>query len=249
MSPTGHPAPQPTPQDPATPVSAQRPPYVLNSEWDSSSGKVRDDVFGQRVSDLMARDAEAQIRKQSLPTAPDKYEVKLPADFKAPADVKFELDNNDPLLGRARELAHQRGLTQEEFSDFLGVYAASKIGEQQHLATARDAQMALLGSAANQRIDAVETWLKARVGVKADGIVAQLKNFPVAAYVEAFEEIVRQFSHQGSSQPNNSNRAQQENNGEIPGYAGMTFEQKRAAQDVRNGRVIQPTGRMAAGGR
>lgn len=180
----------------------------------------------------MARDAEASIRKNSLPQSADKYEVKLPGDFKAPQGVNFEFSKDDPLLARARELAHQRGLSQEEFSDFLGVYAASKIGEGQQLQVARDAQKALLGSAADNRIAAVETWLKARVGNKAEGIVAQLKNFPVAAYVEAFEEIARQFSHQGGAGYSQSGRTDPEPAPTIPAFDGTNFTQVRAAQDA-----------------
>jgi hypothetical protein len=210
---------------------------------------VRDDVFGKRVSDLAAFHAEQQVRKNSLPAAPDKYEIKLPPDFQAPQGVTFEFDKNDALLAKSRELAHKRGMDQETYSDFLGLYAASKISEQQQLATARGAEMAKLGSAAQGRIDAVDTWLHARVGTKADIIVNQLRNFPVATMIEAFEEVIRQFSHQGGAEFSQSGRQQQDNSGKIPGYETMSFVQRRAAQDAAAGRVIAPTGRVAAGGR
>lgn len=251
-SPTGQQAPQTTPQgqDQGRQGSApQRPPYVLESEWDITSGRIRDDVFGKRVSELAAFKAESDIRKHSLPTSPDKYEIKLPPDFRAPEGVRFEFDANSADLKRARDIAHARGVDQETFSDMLGVYAATKIGEQQQLATARTAELAKLGSAAGQRIDAIDTWLHSQVGTKADLIVSQLKNYPVASMVEAFEELARQFSHQGSAPYSQSGRAQPENDGKIEGFDSMTFEQKRAAQDARAGRTIVPSGRMAASGR
>lgn len=197
----------------------------------------------------MARDAEAQIRKNSLPGDPTKYDVKLPQDFQAPQGITFQFDQNDPMLAKSRELAHKRGLTQEEYSDFLGVYAATKISEHQQLSQARDAQKALLGSAADSRIAQIETWLRGRVGTKADGLVAQLKNFPVAAYVEAFEELARQFSHQGGASAPAGGRVEPDNSGRIAGYETMTFEQRRAAQDAAAGRTITPAGRMPARGR
>ena len=165
----------------------QRPAYVLETEWDSATGKLREDVFGKRVSDLSAFKAEQDVRKQSLPAAPDKYEIKLPAEFRPPEGVKFEFDANDPALKNARELAHARGVDQETFSDMLGVYAATKIAEHQKVGVAKTAELSKLGSAAESRIDAVSTWLKARVGAPADGLIAQMKTYPVAAMVESFE--------------------------------------------------------------
>src|SRR5579859_1309140 len=82
-----------------------------------------------RESDVraaLAERAEAQVRKQSLPAAPDKYEIKLTANFQAPAGVNFEFDMNDPTIAEARKVAHARGVDQETFSDMLGVYAATK---------------------------------------------------------------------------------------------------------------------------
>lgn len=211
----------------------QRPSYVLDSEWDSGSNTVRQDVFGQRVSDLMARDAEAAIRKNSLPAAPDKYEVKLPANFQAPQGVTFEFNMNDPAIAEARKIAHARGIDQETFSDMLGVYAATKIGEQTHVATARAAELSKLGSAGPQRIEALSTWLKGRVGSKAEVLVNQLHSFPHAQLVESLEEIARQFSHQGGAQYQNGGRTQEETAGKIPGYENMNFKERRVAQMQR----------------
>jgi hypothetical protein len=39
------------------------------------------DFAEKQVTDALAFRAEHDVRRQSLPTAPDKYEVKLPADF------------------------------------------------------------------------------------------------------------------------------------------------------------------------
>lgn len=247
---TGHQEHQTTQQGQGTQGSApQRPAYVLESEWDSTAGRVNDEAFGKRVSELAAFRAEHDIRKNSLPAAPDKYEIKLPVDFKAPEGVNFQFDENSADLKRAREVAHARGIDQETFSDMLGVYAATKIGEQQTFANARNAELAKLGSAAQNRIDAIETWLKARTGTKAETIVAQLKNYPHAGMVEMFEEVIRQFSHQGSAPFSQSGRSTPEpTDGKIAGYDGMTFEQKRAAQDQARGHTI-PQRRAAMGGR
>lgn len=215
----------------------QRPAYVLESEWDSGTNSVRQDVFGKRVGDLAAFKAEQDIRKNSLPAAPDKYEVKLPQGFQPPAGIEFQFDMNDPAIAEARKVAHARGVDQETFSDMLGVYAATKIAEQTRLAGARDAEMSKLGSAAQNRIEAVSTWLKGRVGTKADVLVNQLAKFPHAGLVESLEEIIRQFSHQGGAQFDQRGRQQQEETGKIPGYENMSFKERRVAQmQQANGR-------------
>jgi hypothetical protein len=190
------------------------------------------DYTQDEVRQAIAHRIESAARKNSLPQSPDKYDIKNSPNFKPPEGVKFEWDTNDPLLKNARELAHKRGLDQESFSDFLDVYAANKISEQQHVGVARNAEMAKLGSAAPGRIDAIDTWLHARVGQKADTIVSQLKNFPHAGMVEMFEEVIRQFSGQGGADFNQSGRQHEDNTGKIPGYDKMSFIEKRAHQDA-----------------
>jgi hypothetical protein len=202
----------------------------------------------EELNAAAAHKVETDLRKASLPPSPDKYEAKLPADFKPPEGVTFELDQNSPELKRFRDLAHARGVDQDTFSDMLGVYAATKIGEQQHLATARNAEMNKLGSAATQRIDAIETWLKARAGEKSKITISQLRNYPVAGVVEMFEGLIRQFSNQGGADYSQSGRNNdQPDANKIPGYATMSFEQRRAAQDAQSGRAVNAP-RASGGG-
>jgi hypothetical protein len=189
------------------------------------------DFSEKQITDSLAFRAEQDVRERSLPPSADKYEIKLPADFKAPEGFKFEFDMNDPLLKSAREAAFTGKLGQENFSKFLGLYAANKIAEQQRLAPAREAELSKLGTAATQRIDALETWLKARVGDKSKLLVAQMRNYPVAAMVETFEGLMKQFSDQNGAQFDQRGRSEQEQpTGKIAGYDNMSFTQKRVAQ-------------------
>jgi hypothetical protein len=188
------------------------------------------------VRNALAHKAEQEIRKQGLPQSPTGYEIKLPADFKAPEGIKFEFDLTDPGLAQFRQLAHSRGMDQQTFSDALGVYAANKIAEQQKLGTARAAELGKLGSAANQRIDAIETWLKSRIGAKAGLFVGQMRNYPVAAMVEGFEDIIRGSSNQGGVDFSQSGRQQQEPAPQVPAFDGSNFGQVRAAQDALTAR-------------
>ncbi len=192
------------------------------------------------VNDALRAKAEADIRRSGLPATAADYKVELPASFQAPEGIKFEFDPNSAELQNFRKLAHARGLDQTTFSEALGIYAANRIGEQQTLAVARNAEMQKLGSAANNRIQAVEVWLKSQVGARADLIVAQMKNFPVAGMVEMFEQLARNASNQGGVDFTQSARQQQENTGKIEGYENMSYAQKRAAQDAQAGRLVAP---------
>jgi hypothetical protein len=185
-----------------------------------------------QVREAIAGRVEQDARKASLPQSANDYQIKLPPDFKAPEGVRFEFDPNDALLKSSRELAHKRGLDQEVYSDFLGLYAANKISEQQQLGTARAAELSKLGTAAQGRIDAIDTWLKARVGAKGALMAAQLRSYPVATMIEMFEGIMRSFSGQGGADYTQSGRQQEDNTGRIPGYENMNFNQRRAAQDA-----------------
>lgn len=189
------------------------------------------DFSEKQITNSLVFRAEQDVRERSLPTAPDKYEIKNSPSFKPPEGFKFEWDMNDPLLKSAREAAFTGKLGQENFSKFLDLYASNKIAEQQRLAPAREAELSKLGSAATQRIDALETWLKARVGDKSKLLVAQMRNFPVAAMVETFETLMKQFSDQNGAQFDQRGRSEQQApSGKIAGYENMTFAQKRIAQ-------------------
>jgi hypothetical protein len=203
-----------------------------SQQGDGSGTQTIEGFTPEQIREAIAHKVEQDARKAALPASPDKYEVKLPADFKSPAGVTVEFDQRSPEFQRFRQLAHARGVDQETFSDMLGVYAATQIGQHQQLAQARGAELAKLGSAAQNRIDAIGTWMRARIGNKGDLIVAQLKNYPVASMVEAFEGIMQQFSGQGGADYSQSGRQQQETTGKIPGYENMSFLQKRAAQDA-----------------
>jgi hypothetical protein len=191
---------------------------------------VKADEFTSHYNDLSARDAERVARAQALPQSPDAYQVALPEGFKPPEGMQFEFRNDDPAMIEARKAAHELGLDQNGFSRLLGIYAANKLGELQSTNSAREAEMTKLGSAAPQRIEAVETWLKAKVGDKANVMIETLKQFPVAANVEAFEGIMRAFSSQGGSSVTQSGRETETDQGKIPGYENMSFVQRRTAQ-------------------
>lgn len=212
-----------------------RPSWAVDSQW-ADSGLVLDKV-GEELNGLRAFRAEQDVRKNSLPKAEADYQVKLPASFQAPEGVKFEFDMNDPAIAQARKIALARGVDQETFSDMLGVYASNKIAEATNAAKAREANLAQLGAAGPQRVEAVATWLQARAGDEGKAVADFIRKFPSAPIVKTMESLIRQFSSQGGADFSQSHRTQQEDQGKIPGYDKMNFTQKRIAQMQQSGRL------------
>jgi hypothetical protein len=186
----------------------------------------------EQIRSAIAHQVEAETKKAALPQSPADYQVALPADWTPPIDgVRFEFDKNDPLLARAQELAHARGIGQSAFSDMLGVYAANRISELQRVNAARSAELGKLGSAATQRIDGIARWLQAYAGADAAVMINQLRQYPVSSMVSMWERVIRTFSDQGGATAPSGGRAEPDMSGRIPGYENMSYSQRRAAQD------------------
>ena len=76
----------------------------------------------------------------------------MPDDFKPPAGFEdYKPNGNHPIMAQARQLIHDidthKLSGQAAFSKLLELNAAQQIGTAQMLQTARDAEMAKLGSA------------------------------------------------------------------------------------------------------
>lgn len=149
---------------------------------------------------MATRIAADDVRKGSLPQNPDAYKIDLPADFKPPAGVEFKFDAADPILKQAQAWAHGAGLTQEQFQQSLGLYAAAKAGEQAQIETARTAEIGKLGANASTRVDHVINWMKAMDSSANKADAAALAGMLVTArHVEAFERLITKYSTQGTA--------------------------------------------------
>lgn len=195
--------------------------------------------YNTRFNELSAYKAEQDVRRNTLPAEPKAYEPKLSADFKAPEGVNFELDAADPLMAQAQQLAHDwdsgKISGQAAFSKLLDLHAAGQVGQAQMLKAGHDAEIAKLGPAGPARVDAVRTWIAAKLGGD-DAVKAIMPSIVLASQVEVWERVVKAFSSQGAGPFNAGGREPSAaSNGAIPGYANMTFEQRRAAQEAQRG--------------
>jgi len=220
-----------TPPSPAsTPTQIARPEYIPEAHWDPATSAPKE-TFGQYVRDHVAFKAAQDSRKLTLPTKPEDYKFGLSPDFKPPQGLEFKLDEKDPMVGQYRQFALDHGLDQAAFTKGLDLIAAVRVGEAQHFATAKADQLAKLGVNAPARITAITQWLAAMAGDKAAAMIKVLEMAPMASTVEAFETIMQKATSQGMAPFNGGGRTQNDPT-VIAGYEGMTFEQRRHAQDL-----------------
>jgi hypothetical protein len=213
----------------STPTPIARPEYIPEAHWDAATSAPKP-TFGDYVKENVAFKAAQDSRRLTLPQKPEDYKFGLSPEFKPPQGIEFKLDEKDPLVGQYRQFALTHGLDQAAFTKGLDLIAAVRLGDAQSFETAKADQLGKLGVNAPARITAVTQWLSAMAGDKAAAMVKVLEMAPMASTVEAFETIMQKATSQGMAPFNGGGRTQKDTT-VIPNYEGMTFEQRRFAQD------------------
>jgi hypothetical protein len=124
-------------------------------------------------------------------------------------------------------LAHAKGWSQQDFSEALGIFASHIAGQEAQLAERSRAEIAKAGVNAPQRVDAVTRWITGTIGdADAKPIVATIVT---DAHLRFYEKIMHQL--EGGTSFSQKHRVAPPDDNKIAGYEGMTFEQRRLAQD------------------
>lgn len=181
--------------------------------YDTGKSEIKGKEFRALFDENAAFRAAAESKRLSLPQAADQYKAALPGDFKPPEGVSFELKADDPLMAQARAWAHKSGLTQEQFSEALGLFAGSQVASQQQVTAARNAEVAKLGATGPARVDALGTFFKAYLG-EAEGKQVMSRVF-TASDVAIMEKLVGKITTQGSASFNGTGREPPEQQGRL----------------------------------
>lgn len=150
----------------------------------------------------------------------------LPDGFTPPAGVDFKLDVNDPLIAQARTLAHAKGWSQQDFSEALGLYAATKLNEAVQYEAAKTQALAGLGVNGPARIDAVTRWLGANFPEST--VKPVLATLATTQHVEMFEKIIGKLTSQGAAPFSQRGREVDEGKLTDEQYNQLTYSQKKA---------------------
>jgi hypothetical protein len=177
---------------------------------------------------MMERQAVEDLRKATLPPTPADYKLALPEDLKLPGGVEFKFNASDPSLAAARDWAHAKGLPQSDFSEMLGLYASHLAQQEAVLAERSRQEIAKAGVNAPQRVDAVGKWITGMVG-EADARHIR-PTIVTDAHLRFYETIMTKITNQGGASFSAAHRVP-DDRAAIPGYEGMSFEQRRYAQD------------------
>lgn len=219
---------QQTPQ----PVKAERPDWIPETDWDGDKGTFKPE-FGQKYKELATFKATEDSRRLTLPQKPDDYKVETTKNFQVPRGIEFKLDEKNPLVPQARQLMHDidtgKVSGQEAFSRMLELHAAGEVSRVQAFETAKAAEIAKLGATGTARVTAVQEFLSAQLGPDMAKHMAAM--LVTARHVEGFEKLMANYRSQGAGSFTQSHRETAQQNGKIPGYESMTYEQRRFAQD------------------
>jgi hypothetical protein len=212
--------------------SAERPAAEDSQAQTHSTEKLKVgkyEVSEADVASMMERQAIEDQRKLTLPSAPEAYKAELPADLKLPGGREYKFDVNDPTMIAARNLAHSKGWSQQDFSDALGLFASHQAQQDALIAERSAAEVAKAGINAPARVDAVRRFITAEMGeADARQINALIVTDSMLRY---HERMIQKITSQNTASFSQQHRAAPEAG--IPGYDKMSFEQRRFAQDQR----------------
>lgn len=223
--------------------AATRPDWAPESIWNPTTNSFDNDkakAFREEHDSLLAFKGAEDTKRLTLPKTPDEYKVELTKEFKPPAGVDFAIDDKNPALASLKAWAHKHAIPQSALSEVVDVYAGTVVGSMAAQKAAYAAEVTKLGPAGPARIDALGMWMKGVLGDKAavltgtKGADGKSTNGVLwtAGIVEAFEALQQKFTGGGSHYTGNG-RDNGASDGKIPGYAGMSFEQRRQAQEQR----------------
>ncbi len=226
----GSPAPGADPAPAGDPPAAklERPDWLPESLWDAEKGFKQQDF-----EDLVAFKAERTSAEASRPESPDAYEAKLPEGFKLPDGVQVEdgqsvINADDPRIAELRKVAHEKGWSQQDFEDVLAMGINMDIAADAKRTELLEAERAKLGSRAKDRVQAVASWVDAKLGPKLGNSLKQMMF--TAEQIEAFERLMSLNRRDVPGTPGASREAR-DGSGQIEGYENMTFRQKMLAID------------------
>lgn len=167
----------------------ERPAYLPENFWDAENGEIKGDDFAKHIQELADFKAKADERASSIPESADKYKLELGEDIKLPAGVS--INEQDPLYLAARELAAQEGWTQSEFNNRVGMFVKNQIADSEakakEIAEFKKTELTKLGAQGRERVEGVESALKAKFEDDAKHLIPLLVS---AKQVELMERLL-----------------------------------------------------------
>ena len=186
-----------------------------------------DALTDEQINEALTRDAAERSRRLTLPQKPEDLPLELPKDWQTPQGIEFKLDPNNPLLPQAKAFALKHGLSVEGWKELLALSGASAVAAAHQRKTFVEGEIAKLGVNGTPRVTAITDFQKSYFGDE-DIVKAMLPT--TAKAVEGWERLIRDRQTQGAGNYPGGNREPPPSRADIPGYDGMSFAERRAAQ-------------------
>ena len=176
--------------------TVNRPEYVPEKYWNSERGETDIEklskgyneiasAFGKKNEDLEAditSKVKAQMR-EGVPETPESY-VFEPKEDLVPEGTEFKLNADNPQLQEFGKLAHEIGLSPEQYNSVVSLYVQNELA----LMPNKQAEAQKLGENAQARIDRVDMWSKANLSENAyQAVVGQATS---GEFIMAMEELI-----------------------------------------------------------
>jgi len=183
-----------TPAPIAASVPKTRPEGVPDSFWDKDKGELKTADWAKSYEELRQAKAEIDARKAQIPAQADLYKPELPKDLKIPEGMG-EVNPDDPLYLAVRQMAHEEGWTQGQFTRAIGEYAKIEAAKHEALQAAVKQRDEALGANGAQRVDALNKRFVAAFGEDVGKQFSQTLFTP--AIITGFEKVFEALSRQG----------------------------------------------------
>lgn len=173
------------------PLGDTRPDHVPEKFWDAEGKGLKADALLKSYTELegtigkRADAYRAEMLKEIRAGVPEKPED-YPADLSGllPEGFEAKLNQDDPLLAEARQIAHETGMKPEAWTKLLGAFVKWQAAGLPNVS----AETEKLGEGGAARVAAVDMWLAKALP---EGQYKALENFVTSAgAVEALESLM-----------------------------------------------------------
>jgi hypothetical protein len=193
----------------------------------------RYEVSESEIQDMLQRQSAEDLRRATLPPTPTDYKLTLPESLTLPGNGQYRFDEagNKASFDAVKAWAHSRGMSQSEFSEMMGLYASHHAAQDAALAARAREELAKVGPNSAMRLDAITRWVRGEVGDADAGPI--MAATVTDAQLRFLERMQQKLESQGVGSFSQSHRVAPDADSRIPGYEGMSFEQRRFAQDQK----------------
>ena len=176
--------------------TASRPEYVPEKYWNGERGETNIEAlakgyneiasaFGKKQETLESEVSEklkAQLR-EGVPETAEGYEF-TPSEGLIPEGVEFKLNKENPQMKEFGTLAHEIGLTPEQYNKVVGLYVQNELA----LMPNKSAEVQKLGENGQARVERVDMWSKANLSETSyNALVGQAIS---GEFIIAMEELI-----------------------------------------------------------